>query len=347
MRTLDLSLDPPTEDMGGLDSTDFEQMRTLSRIKHLRVRVGKGVRLPKICGTRTYIEHLASLDHDWEGGICQLSIYSQIPQPINHCLQLANQFTNLQLLALDNVLDITADLAAVSMPNLQSFKLRNPVNLKFDSLSGFSFLLDCSRLKSLAILGCQFDSAFLRDVLVACKDQLVCLELGTTGREACLDRTTLAKARRAGEHSLETGWHIPLSLLDEPERIGDMAARVCTKLNSLSLGGLLCLSPELLNILRDESRPKLHVLSLHAAGPQRPTRPSDDSQAREEQAVLAKRPAGISPQELSDALISGLTVRRLELRGMGSEWDFRIHEPAQAVKDKCSELGIELIWRIV
>lgn len=345
VETLDLTLDPSSEDTGGLDSDDFTQMTCLSSVKHLRVRISKGVRLPAVCGTKPYSEHLGKLGRpfkaeDPSSGISRLSIYSPIPQPLNHCFRLTSQFPHLRHLVLDNIQGPMGPSPILALPELQSFKLRNPVDLQFDESSGFPFLANCTKLKSLALQGCDFNKGFLRHVLTSQKNNLTSLELGTMPLQTCPDRFALQRAREQGARSLDTGWHFPMYLLDDPARIGDEAVFICRNLSTLALGGPLCISPKLLDILSESDRRPLHTLSLHDVGRLRPTRPDGDASSSREKELLESHPSGISPQDVLDALKRGFQVARLELRGMGHEWQ---EDPAQQVKVECDEMGISLV----
>lgn len=345
VETLDLTLDPPSENTGGLDSDDFAQMHILKNVQHLRVRVGEGVRLLARCGTKTYYEHLGKLGRPWKpedrpGGVTRLSIYSPTPQPLNQCFRLASQFPNLRHLVLDNVQGPTGALPILTLPALQSFKLRNPVDLTFSQHSGFAFLADCTKLKSLVLQGCDFDPVFLRHVLTSRKSHLSTLELGKVLNVSSTNRWELNQAHEQGYRSLETGWHIPTYLLEDPVRIGDEAAHICRKLTTLALGGFLCISPKLLEVLSEPGRTPLHTLSLHDAGPQRPNRPDSDPSAKQEKDLLEANPSGISPDDLTHALGEGFHVPRLELRGMGHEWQ---EELMHEVKAECERAGISLV----
>lgn len=203
IETLDITLVPPSEDSGGLDASDLAQMTILVNVKHLRIRVNKGVRLPALCGTEPYYQHLGKLgrplkEGDPSSGITHLSIYSPIPQPLEHCYRLVNQFPNLRHLVLDNVLAPTGASPLLVLPNLASFKLRNPVNLKFNESNGFAFLANSAKLESLALQGCDFDKTFLRHVLECRKKSLTTLELGTMSLESCPNRVELFKAHQQG-----------------------------------------------------------------------------------------------------------------------------------------------------
>lgn len=319
---------------------------TLGELQHLRVRVGKDVSIPKMCGTKFYAQHLASLGRpvgnpDEPSQITRLSIYSPMPQKTHDCLLLAAQFPQLQRFVLDNVKPPLRPFTPPSLPNLQYFTVRNATNVTFNLLNGFGFLVGCKELWGLSLQGLDLDNDFLRQVLTTHKDHLTTLEIGMPVLETCFNRIDLAEAQQAGLRSLDTGWYIPMEMLEDSTRIGDEAAELCTYVTQLSLGGLMCVSPELLRILSD--REPLNTLRLHDAGPQRPHRPSDDPDAAREQALIQTHPAGISPQDMLDALEDGFKVRTLDIRGMGHEWDFRSQELAVKVKERCVELGISLI----
>lgn len=345
VETLDLTLYPASEAAGGFDADDFAQMTILDSIAHLRVRICKGVRLLASCGSKPYYQHLASLGKpsktaDAPSSITRLSIHSPIPQPLDQCFQLTAQFPNLKHLVLDNVQGLMGIHPILALPHLTSFTLRNPVNLQFTDTHGFAFLAGDCKLKSLALHGCEFDKVFLRHVLLSQKDSLETLVLGIMPLISCPNRWELRRAHEEGSRSLDTGWHVPIQYLDDPVRVGDEAARICRKLTSLALGGILCISPKLLDILNEPDRVPLHSLSLHDAGRLRPTRPDGDDQAKRETELLEAHPSGISPRDLLDAFEAGFYVARMSIRGMGHEWQ---EGTAEDVKVACDVLGIALV----
>lgn len=342
---MDITLVPPSDDSGGLDANDLAQMQGLSNVKHIRVRVNKGVRLLAPCGTEPYFRHLGRLGRplktdDPLSGVLKLSLYSPIPQPLNHCFWLASTFPNIRHLILDNILSLQGPVPPLSLPNLASFKLRNPVNIKIDARNGFSFLADLPKLENLALRGCDFDVKFLQHVLQSLRKTLKTLELATKPLESCPDRCELLEAQQRGARSLETGWHVPIQVLGDPARVGDIAALICSEVTTLALGGPLSISPKLLQILSQHCRKPLRVLALHDVGPLRPTRPDDHPEAAMEKELIQQNSSGISPQDVLHAFKDGFHIPRLELRGMGHEWQ----EPtAQVVKEECIRRGISLI----
>lgn len=291
IETLDLSLDQSAEAIGGIDAEDLTQMTMLGELQHLRVRVGKGVSFNKLCGGMRYYEHLGNLGRSLatagaSSHISRLSIYSPTPQSSSECLLLAVQFPQLQHLVLDNIKSPTEAFVTPSLPNLQSLSVRNAFNMTFDVLHGFGLLLTCKALSSLSLQGCHFHKEFLLQVLTAQKESLTTLEIGTPVLEPCIDRLQLYIALETGQRSLETGWYLPIQMLEDPTRIGDEAAVICTNLTKLSLGGLLCVSSDLLQTLNEPDRAALSLLRLHDAGLQRPQRPSSDRDAGRETSAL-------------------------------------------------------------
>jgi hypothetical protein len=345
IHTLDVNLDPPTEASGGLDGDDLEQMAILTGVKHLRVRVGKDVRLKKMCGGKFYVDHLANLarlDGTGPSSIERLQVSSYMPQGLDDCLELASALPNLRHLSLDSIKP-PRNLRNPSLPHLRSFKLRSPEEITFNP-SLFSFLVTkCQAISALSITGIHFDADFLKLVLRTHTNTLKVVELGTAGHQSCIGRMELAWGHHLGQVSVDTGIFLPIEMLENTERVGDIAAEVCSDLTTLSVGGPLSTSTKLLNILSDPARPQLNTLRLHDAGPLRAVRPGSDPSASREKELVEEHPSGISPQDVLDAFEDGFFVQRLEVRGMGAEWDFSHEENARKVAEECEKRGIAFV----
>lgn len=228
------------------------------------------------------------------------------------------------------------------LPVLQSFRLRNAPSLL--SIEPFKHLLAQARLHTLQLRNVCFDPQMLFDLLAHAKDTLRHLEIGTSSPPSVIDRNMLLCEHRAGTLSLQTGFYFPLTVLQESRRVGNEAASLAPAVAELSLGGMLCVSPDLFEILLERDQP-LHTLRLFNAWPFRPSRPDDHPEAAQKKALLLQNPSGIAPEDVLEAFEDGLLLQRLELLGMGEEWNLETSEAAKQVAEECRRRKIVFVCR--
>lgn len=352
IKTLDLTLERTSEGHGGYEGDLRALASTLTSVKRLHVRMNEQVRL---ASSKPYaIDYVSLLSRFGCGGqgpsqLEHLSIVNTTTEPFAHVLQLLEKLPNLHTLLIDNVSSVPAHnlapLPSISLPNLSSFTLRNAVDIVVAVQTGFGFLTRTEKLKKLSLRDARPDRDFLAHVLQQHQHRLVDLEIGTAAPAGTVDRNVLSKMHQAGTWSWDTGVYPPIEALKFSHRMGNEAAAACHSLSHLSVGGLFCVSPALLDVLQEDGRKPLTTLKLYNAWPMRPLRPTTDPLHTEEQEALAQNPSGIAPDDVLAALANGLELYRLELVGMGPEWDTTRQEKARAVQEECEQRGIAFVLR--
>lgn len=352
IQALDLTMERTSAGYGGLEVDDLSEMaENLMTIRTLHIRMNEQVRLVPVKPMHIdYIPLLARFAFDATLGhssLQHLSIVNTTPEPFQHVLQLVSRLPKLKTLLVDNVSaapaynGVTAN--DVDLPDLVSFKLQNSPEIVVSPRSGFNFLMRTDRLVKPALTHCRVDRDFLLAVLG--KQHIVDLELGTPSPPGSLDRRTLMCLYDVGAWSWDTGIYPPIEALRNLSRLGNEGATVCRSLKHLTLGGAFCVSPALFDILQEAGREPLITLKLFNAWPLRPLRPSTDPLCKEEAEAITANPSGIAPDNLLGALTRGFRVQRLELVGMGEEWDTVRESKAREVAAECERLGIGFVMR--
>lgn len=359
---------------------DGQQVVMFSEVRHLRIRMNEQIRLIKRLpdSDDSYIDCITRLvcpTPTQPSLLTHLSISNTVPEPFPHVLNLISRLPNLKSLVVDNVLAVpgydrtTVNSFTVNLPHLTSFTLRNSPGIGFSQHTGFSFLLRPAAppaagttsttadnaaprgLQKLCLRDARIDSDFLSQVLESNNHTLKHLELGSAELPSCLSRDGLAHLVSNGTYSLDTGFFFPVALLQELRRMGNDALAICRNLVTASLGGLLCVSPALLDTLVELQRDnggtsRLETLSLVNAWPMRPLRPNNDPDAEAEVAAIEANPSGIAPGDVLRAVVEqGLKIKRLEVKGMGKEWDVENQVDAKKLKEACEERDIVFIQR--
>ena len=355
------------------EKDDEQQVVMFSNVRHLRIRMNEQIRLIKRLpdSDDSYIDCLTRLvrpSPEQPSLITHLSISNTVPEPFPHVLNLISRLPKLKSLVVDNVLAVagydrsTINSFTVNLPHLKSFTLRNSPDIGFSQHTGFSFLLRPAAppaankatergLQKLCLRDARIDSDFLSQVLESNNHTLKHLELGSAELPSCLSREGLAHLVSNGAYSLDTGFFFPVALLQESRRMGNDAMAICRNLVTASLGGLLCISPALLDTLVELQRDnggisRLETLSLVNAWPMRPLRPNNDPDAEAEAAAIEAHPSGVAPGDVLRAVVEqGLKIKQLEVKGMGKEWDVEKQVDAKELKEACEERDIVFVQR--
>lgn len=354
--TLNIDLERTGEAYGGLGEAELIDMAdTLHHVQHLRVSCNEQVRLigrPSKISQDTYLKLLSrfGLQHaDCPAALTRLSLTNVYPEPFANVLLMLVALPFLQHVSVDNVWPRVAGAGEelqqyVKLADLQSFTVRNSSNISISAQEGFHFLnTSVKALTKLVLRDCHIETALVRSILQKHADTLEHLELCLAGLPSTPSRFYIEQYAEQGTWSYDTGGHMPLSLLQDTNRVGDDAARLCKRLTYLAAGGLNCISPALLDNLLANADIKLHTLRLVNAWPLRPTRPQHDSASAQERQLTEDNPSGVSPAETLESIEEGLKISRLELQNMGPEWNLTTEEDAKAVRTACEKVGIQFV----